>query len=494
MSALAARFVELMLKDKKFTHGLSAAKGKLIGFAKGAAVAGAAVAAAGVAAAGVGLRNFLTLGDSLQKMSDRTGLSVESLSELRHAASQSGTDIGQVEKALRYMTQKGLDPKNFDSIAASIDAIKDPTEKARAAMEVWGMRAGPALLPMLKDLPALRQEARDLGFVMSGEAAQSAVRVGDMFANLWETLKMGTVAIGQAIAPFLEVALPAIQAFATLGLKAMQDWAAWVASNVSTVAEFIGNVWGTTMEWFRSLTTGVLSGVIFVWDNWQNLLKMALVSGELAIVRFANQTIYFFSEALPGYLSWFADNWWDVFKDIGNITATVATNIWKNLKSLWDGIVGLFSGEGFSFEWTPLTQGFESAIKELPKIAEREMGPLETSLQQQLDQIAGQVNEGWDKAATEGKKLSEALIGTGDPVAELIAAQKSATKDGAEQIAGAAPLANQGKQQVLGSFSAAALAAAGGNSTTDQVKGLRDDAKKQHQQLIRTIETAGGLA
>src|SRR5690606_13136421 len=94
--------------------------------------------------------------------------------------------------------------------------------RAGLAMNIFG-KAGTQLLPMIEDMGALRQEARDLGFVLSGEAAASAVRVGDMFPTLWSTLKMGPIAIGAAMAPILEVALPAIQKFATWGLKSVQS-------------------------------------------------------------------------------------------------------------------------------------------------------------------------------------------------------------------------------------------------------------------------------
>lgn len=495
MSALEARFVELMLRDNKFVQGLSGAKAKLIGFGKSAAIAGAAVAAAGVAAVGVGLKNFLTLGDSLQKMSDRTGVTVESLSELKHAAEQSGTDIGTVEKALRKMAKDGLDPKNFDQVAAGIAAIEDPTKRAAAAMEVWGTKTGPALLPMLRDLPSLRKEARDLGFVMSGEAAQSAVRVGDMFANLWETLKQGSVAIGAAVAPFLEVALPAIQAFATVGLQTIQGWAQSLSENVGAVSSFVSTVWGTLLDWWHGAQTAAMSGLVYITNNWSVLLQTAMTSAQLAVVRFGNQTVYFFGTVIPGWLSWFGDNWRDVFTDIASLTATIATNIWENLKGLWDGIVGLFSGEGFSFEWTPLTQGFESAIKELPQIAEREIGPLEKSLQDELNNLGDQVVQGIEQHKKDMPSFAREFVAAGDPVADLIAKQKERTKNGADEVVGATPIAGKAKAQVLGSFSAAALAAgaSGGDPAANEVKALREDQKKQHRELIKAVGGGGKL-
>lgn len=307
---------------------------------------------------------------------------------------------------------------------------------------------------------------------------------------------MGSVAVGQAIAPFLEVALPAIQAFATAGLQTIQGWGQAFSENVGAVANFVGSTWGTLLDWWHTAQTAALSAITYATNNWQVLLETAMVSAQLSVVRFGNQVIYFFGTAIPGYLSWFHDNWRDVFSDIASMTATIATNIWNNLKNLWDGIMGLFSGEGFSYEWTPLTQGFESAIKELPNIAAREIGPLEKALQDDLDKLADNVVAGIEQHKRDMPALAKEFVGAGDPIADLIAKQTQAAKDGSDQVAAVAPMGGKAKQQVLGSFSAAALAAAGsgGDPTANEVKGLRDDAKKQHQQLLQAVREGGVLA
>jgi hypothetical protein len=497
-----AAYVELLLRNEKFVAGLKRSGQMLMGFAKGAAVAGAAIAAAGTAAAVVGVKNFLDFSGSLKDMSDRTGMSVESLSELRHAAKMSGTDIGTVEKALKKMQQQGMNVSDFDKIAANIAAIEDPTKKAQAAMEAWGARAGPALLPMLQELPKLRQEARDLGLVMSDETATRGAKLGDMLDALWETLYQGSIAVGAAFAPFLEVALPAIQTFVTEGVLAIQGWATSMADNVGSVTSFIGAVWSTTMEWWRGLQAKVLSGVVYLWDNWKTLLEISITSGIYSVVKFANQTMYFFSEVIPGYLSWFADNWYEVFTDIVNITATMAGNIWTNLKNLWSSIVGLFSGEGFSFEWTPLTEGFKSAIKELPKIAEREIGPLEQGLADDLAKLGDQVVKGWDTHLEKLPELTKEFVGEADPVAEMIEKGKSQSAERDKLVGDATPVAGQAKSQVFGSFSAAAIAAQGsgggsGDPGADRVVAAVEKAaeaqKQRDDQARRERKNEGGL-
>src|SRR5690606_32257677 len=89
-------------------------------------------------------------------------------------------------------------------------------------------KSGTKLLPMIEDLDALKQEAEDMGFVMSGRAASSAGKLGDQFSNLWKTIKFGAIALGEALAPALEFAVTHLQRFTTKALKCVQlmavDW------------------------------------------------------------------------------------------------------------------------------------------------------------------------------------------------------------------------------------------------------------------------------
>ncbi|GAJ19529.1 unnamed protein product, partial [marine sediment metagenome] len=126
------------------------------------------------------------------------------LSALAYAADISGTDIGTLEKGLKGLTKvmddasmgigegmeafKLLDIAVMDSegklrstvdvlkeAATKISAIEDPTKQAALAMDLFGARAGPQLLPLLKageeGIEELMNKAKELGIVVSTEAA-----------------------------------------------------------------------------------------------------------------------------------------------------------------------------------------------------------------------------------------------------------------------------------------------------------------------------------
>ena len=229
-------FVELFADDTKLVRGLRAAERKLKAFGssvqaigKGMFALGASVVTPLLAATGV----FSEMGDQLAKMSGRTGISVESLSELGYAAEQSGADLGSLEAGVRRMQKfltdaadgssmatdtlnrlgvslnmlTGLSPEaQFELLADRLSKIEDPTTRAATAMELFG-KSGTSLLPMMQDgakgIQELRDQARDLGLVISTEDAKAAEIFGDRLSDLWKVVKSGVFAIGAALAPLL---------------------------------------------------------------------------------------------------------------------------------------------------------------------------------------------------------------------------------------------------------------------------------------------------
>lgn len=228
-------YVELGVSDR-LTKGLRAAQRRLKAFGAGLRSVGTQFAAlgGGVVAPLLGAaRVFAGMGDSLNKMSARTGIAVEALSELGFAAEQSGTDLGSLENGLRRMQRSILDGERglstavdaFDELGLAVSdltelspeqqfkllsdrlsQIEDPTRKAALAMMLFG-RSGTALLPMMangaKGIEELQQQARDLGLTISTGAAKDAAVLTDTLNMLWRTLKQAAFAVGAALAPTL---------------------------------------------------------------------------------------------------------------------------------------------------------------------------------------------------------------------------------------------------------------------------------------------------
>lgn len=262
-------FVELFADDTKLVRGLKSAQRRLKGFQSAVSgmgtkiLAGSAVVAG---ALGTMVKVFADSGDKLDKISARTGVTVEMLSKLGHAANASGADIDTLEKGLGALGRFMVDLKTGSKSAAdmmgllglSMDALKDktpdervkillkalskiedPSIRAGVAMKVLG-RAGRALLPMADNFDALAAEAEKFGLVMSEEDTKKAAILTDAMGLLSSVLKMIIVQIGSSLAPML---IKVAGKLSEVGAKVI----GWVKLNrelIVTVAKIVGIVAG----------------------------------------------------------------------------------------------------------------------------------------------------------------------------------------------------------------------------------------------------------
>ena len=191
-----------------------------------ASIAGGAITAAFTAA----VKTFTTVGDDLDKLSHRTGISVESLAGLGFASEQAGQSVQVLEASIARMQRsifdagrglstptealdkmnmsvaqlEGLSPEEqFRRLADGIASIEDPTTQAGVAMSIFG-QAGRKMIPLLKDgsagLDRFQAEAERLGLVMSKEDTEAAAEMADAFNRLWKQTRMVFAGIGSAVA------------------------------------------------------------------------------------------------------------------------------------------------------------------------------------------------------------------------------------------------------------------------------------------------------
>lgn len=222
-------FVELFADDTKLVRGLKLAQQRLQTFGSQISGVGRQMLGAGASLLTPLLGAsvvFSQMGDELDKLSTRTGFTVEQLSGLKHAAGLSDASMEDLEAGLRGMEKSitkggkafqalGIDldqlrkqspAEQFGSIADAIAAVRDPTQRAALAMQVLG-KGGTALLPMLaggrKGLNEMAAEAERLGLIMTTAESKSAAAYNDALGTLWEQLKMTAAVIGSAVAPLL---------------------------------------------------------------------------------------------------------------------------------------------------------------------------------------------------------------------------------------------------------------------------------------------------
>lgn len=149
----------------------------------------AAAAFTPLAMAGRELSQAVGRMDDFQKSAAKLGESVETVSELAHAARMSEVELSSLEDAMRKLANHnakagigGSLTEAFYAQAEAISATVDPTERLALVTKVFGER-GAELLPMLAGgrlgLRQMGEEAKRLGVIVSTDAAKSASEFSD---------------------------------------------------------------------------------------------------------------------------------------------------------------------------------------------------------------------------------------------------------------------------------------------------------------------------
>lgn len=152
------------------------------------------------------LRNVVEGMNEVSESAQRAGTSVENLTALQYAGQQAGVDdmqkslvalVAALEsardgsgKAFEAFAALEIDPTQFedpaDALVALADkfaALPDGVQKTSLAIDIFGKRVGPGMIPLLNEgstgLARMRKEAEALGKVMDQDAADAADRFGD---------------------------------------------------------------------------------------------------------------------------------------------------------------------------------------------------------------------------------------------------------------------------------------------------------------------------
>lgn len=166
------------------------------------AVAGAAAGTvAGVAAVGTAAtvackelydaaHQAAQAGDAIDEASQRMGTSAETFQKLEYAAKMSGVQVNTLETAAKKLKSTGSDMDISEAIN-QVAAIKDESERSAKAIELFGSKAAYEMGPMLSQgaegIQALKDQAQELGLVMSNEAVAASAAYNDSLDNLTGT-------------------------------------------------------------------------------------------------------------------------------------------------------------------------------------------------------------------------------------------------------------------------------------------------------------------
>lgn len=228
-------------------EGLSSAASKVNGLLAGL---GAALSVAGLIAAG---KAALDTADELSKLSQKTGISVESLSLLKPIAEQSGISMEGLAKGLQKLATAMVGAASgsaeqvgtFERLGVSVTdaagklrpteavlldladafaAMPDGAEKSALAVKLFG-KSGVELIPFLNQgragIEQLKLKFKELGLEISGDTARAAEKFNDTLDTVKQALQGIAMKVAEAALPALQKLADALVALASHGDEIM---------------------------------------------------------------------------------------------------------------------------------------------------------------------------------------------------------------------------------------------------------------------------------
>ena len=210
----------------------------------------------GALAAGLSVRSLtnatkeaVAFGDAIAKTADKVGVSVTELQELRFAAQQSGVDVRQLDMGIQRFARRmgeaaqgtgellkttqalGIEFKNADGTnkstvelleqyAEAVGKAETQQEKLRLAFKAFDSE-GAALVNLIGDggeaMAELRQEAVDLGLVLSEDLVRQSEVINNQFNIFATQIKVGVTQ------GFIEAAAAALAFFDVFSERAAAE-------------------------------------------------------------------------------------------------------------------------------------------------------------------------------------------------------------------------------------------------------------------------------
>jgi hypothetical protein len=299
---------------------------------------GSALAKAGVGAGIAFLtKQAIDLGDELQTASQRTQMSVETLSALRLAAREAGTSLEKVTSTAEGLQNQAVEAASgnrqlaavfgvvgikakelktlgpdelLERVAKGFHNIHDPAVRAAVSTQLMRDRAG-ELTPFLdelgeKGLKGVTDHAKEMGAVMSGEAAEAANKLNSRIAVLRQQTSVALVGIAQSVNVLAEAFGDDLPKGLTASLnpfnlvtEAVRGLSGLVILIIEQIKIFTGSL-GAMLEGIPHLASGIIDNMAAVYQtlnkpdfhmsDWKTVFDQIKklghdVSGEYANIR-----------------------------------------------------------------------------------------------------------------------------------------------------------------------------------------------------------------
>lgn len=273
--------------ESKLKNGIATATKWAAGIVAGATAIGSAMVGAA--------KSTASAMDEIDKGSQRMKVSSDSYQELSHAADLCGVSMSDLEKASKKLEGTGL---NLDDALNEIYALGTAEERSAKASKLFSDSIAYSLTPMLnasaEEMASMREEAHDLGLVMSEDAVKNGATMNDMFTNVEKSI---SALKNSLIADFMPYVMEILEL---------------VIEYLPIVQEAIKKV----LDWIMPYIEPIMKGVI------------SLVKGIFSLI----------NGDFDGFLEGIKDALIKIVPTLLKLGENMFNAVWDGLKNIWNGI------------------------------------------------------------------------------------------------------------------------------------------------------------
>lgn len=155
---------------------------------------------------------------------------------------------------------------------------------------------------------------------------------------------------------------------------------------------FLGRVFeenkATLQSWGDTLT-GIFEWVGILFRNWEDTAAIVGLGIVQGISNILNE-FQAFGTNVVSVVSWIAENWLNIFTDVYHLLESFNQNLFENIRKAGAALIAFLMDptQGFKVDWTPMLDGFKSALTEMPEMVGAEVTDLSAEIQTHADNIS----------------------------------------------------------------------------------------------------------
>ena len=376
------------------------------------------------------------------------GLTIDQTNGIMNLFAASGLDSSQAITALTYAAKTVKSPEEFKTMLADISAIKDPTERAQKAVELFGAKAGVAISNAFADGKTIDD------FTLSMDQCTGVVdKAGEAYEhNLGAQLELAkkqfqglTMDLGEVLMPAVTAILgallkvlpviekiigAAVQVIGTVikpigeGLKTMFSSFSTEGTKANSLLQSLVSAAQAAGNLIMTIVNGFISLFKAIWDKWgTNIISAAKKTWDDVMAVFS-AVFDILTAVFQAFSDLFSGNWkafgqdllniikgvWDliasVFKlagqlllDIGSAAfELIKTAVMAILTGMYDAMKALFTaiGEWFKGVWDGLVSTVSGFAEKFASAAKAVFTALWNGAKEIWSSISSWVSEAWD--------------------------------------------------------------------------------------------------